>query len=275
MPKSFDSVTRFLNGLDPKSWPTYLGIVAKSVEVCNSDLSTVSTQADLLLLIDKRWALHLENESAYKKINGIRTLEYSVFSEKLLKVPVRSVLVLLRREADGPAITGEVRRCLPDGTEYLVFRYEVIRIWEIPAAKLMACGLGILPMAFIADVEAGQLPALVKQAKVRLKRETDSKTAGEIWTSIRVLMGLKYEREQIRQLLKGVRSMEESVTYQAIKEEGASDAVREILVKLGTECFDKPSLRVLAKLKKIHDKAELEDLVMRTRIVSSWAELLQ
>jgi hypothetical protein len=44
-------------------------------------------------------------------------------------LPVRSVVVLLRREADGPEMTGTVRHLLPDGRHYLEFRCEALRVW--------------------------------------------------------------------------------------------------------------------------------------------------
>lgn len=73
--------------------------------------------------------------------------------------------------------------------------------------------------------------------------------------------------------------MQDSVTYQAIveqgKREGKADEARDILFRLGTERFGKPSARVLSRLKKIGDKEALEDLVMRTLIVSNWNELLK
>ena len=119
------------------------------------------------------------------------------------------------------------------------------------------------------------LSTVVSQADALFLIDVDSKKAGEIWTAIEILMGLKYERSQIDALLKGVRKMEESVTYQAIVEEGEAKEARRILLKLGTERFGKASARVLAKLKAIEDKAHLEDLVMRTLIASSWTELLK
>jgi hypothetical protein len=67
---------------------------------------------------------------------------------------VRSVLVLLRPEADGPAVTCNVRHVLPEDDDYyLDFRYHVVRIWEVPAEQLLAGGLGILPLAPIAAVQ--------------------------------------------------------------------------------------------------------------------------
>src|SRR5260370_15948761 len=46
------------------------------------------------------------------------------------------------------------------------------------------------------------------------------KYAEDIWSAAFILLGLRYSRELARHLLRGVRSMKESVTYQAILEEG-------------------------------------------------------
>jgi len=77
--------------------------------------------------------------------------------------------------------------------------------------------------------------------------------------------------------------MKESVTYQAIVEEGRvigeargqTDEARRILLKLGSERFGEPGAKVKARLNKIADKNLLEDLVMRTMIVSNWNDLLK
>ena len=202
MPKPFDNVTRYLNWLDPLAWPKLLEIQAKSIRLCNADLSTVNSQADLLLLIDEQWELHVENESSSKTDTGRRIFEYNVLADKALGVPMRSVVVLLRPSASSPMTSGSYGRRLPGGSKYLSFHYEIIRVWEIPAEKFLSCGLGLLPFAFISKIEQEQLPELVLQAELRLKTETDSKTASELWTAIDVIMGLRYTREQIEHLLK-------------------------------------------------------------------------
>src|SRR5207244_1176241 len=54
----------------------------------------------------------------------------------------------------------------------------------------------------------------------RLDAEAPPADARELRTATYILMGLRYPRDMVRQLLKGVRSMKESDTYQAILEEG-------------------------------------------------------
>jgi len=46
-----------------------------------------------------------------------------------------------------------------------------------------------------------------------------------LWTATYVLMGLKYPSAFTEQLLRGVRQMKESVTYQAILAEGVRDVI--------------------------------------------------
>lgn len=301
MAKPFDNVTKFIHSVDRHALLNVLNINADTIEVCDTDLSTVSSQADLLLLLDKRYALHIEYVVNYKLRTGGQLADYSVFAGKKLKVPVRSVLLQLRPAASGPWSNGVHIRRLPDGTEYLRFQYEVVQVWKLPAEKLFACGLGALPLAFIGEIEPDRIPALVERTRARLKRDTDPKTAADIWTSIDVLMGLRYEREQVEHWLKGVREMEESVTYQAIVEKGEARGLargeargrkigealgkkigeaqgltkeaRAILLKLGTERFGEPAPRVLAKLNKINAKKKLEDLVLRSIKASSWSDL--
>ncbi len=66
MTKPFDNVARFIHSIDRNALPNLLNIRAKSIEACDTDVSTVSSQTELLLLIDKSYALHLEYVVNYK-----------------------------------------------------------------------------------------------------------------------------------------------------------------------------------------------------------------
>jgi len=91
-------------------------------------------------------------------------------------------------------------------------------------------------------------------------------------------MGLEYDQAFTAQLLKGVRSMEESVTYQAIIEEGrvkgrTEEACR-ILLAMGTKRFGKPSARIRKLIAARTDPAVLEQLATRLLDIDSWDDLL-
>ena len=76
-------------------------------------------------------------------------------------------------------------------------------------------------------------------------------------------MGLRYDRARVEQLRQGVRGMKESVTYQAIVEEGAAkgrlEEARRMLVLLGEEEFGTPpGPRARASIEAINSPEQLE-----------------
>ncbi|MCY2968668.1 MAG: hypothetical protein NT069_34430, partial [Planctomycetota bacterium] len=80
------------------------------------------------------------------------------------------------------------------------------------------------------------------------------------------------------QLLRGVRSMTESVTYPAIlkegREAGREEEARRILLALGTKRFGKPSTKIRKVVAGMTEPAVIEDLATRMLDVKSWTELL-
>lgn len=84
--------------------------------------------------------------------------------------------------------------------------------------------------------------------KERFATLIDSSTIGELWTTTKVLMGLRYDEIFTEQLLQGVRSMKESATYQAIVKEGLQKGRQQgkvqealqILLRIGADQFNSP-----------------------------------
>jgi hypothetical protein len=92
-------------------------------------------------------------------------------------------------------------------------------------------------------------------------------------------MGLRYEQALIQAVLKGVANMKESVTYQAILEEGKTEGsvqeARKMILLQGRSRFKQPaSPQVVAALEAITEASQLEELGVRLLQVSSWQELL-
>jgi hypothetical protein len=79
-------------------------------------------------------------------------------------------------------------------------------------------------------------------------------------------------------LLQGVTGMKESVTYQAIVEEGVQKAVlafHEAIFELGEKRFGSPAPEdVRQKINGIEDLAELRRLIVNLLDVDSWAGLV-
>src|SRR5207253_2343305 len=108
-------------------------------------------------------------------------------------------------------------------------------------------GLGLVPLAPLGSVQKADLPSVVAQMKQRFDREAPSQ-AKELWFAAYILMGLRYERAMVQSLLRGVVNMKESVTYQAILEEGEAkgkaEEARKMLLLQGREQFGEPSATI-------------------------------
>jgi predicted transposase YdaD len=230
--------------------------------------------------------LHIELQSSDDRTLPRRLLRYNVLLDLRHDLPVRSVAVLLRPEADSPDLIGTLRRRLPGGDVHLEFRYHVIRAWQQPVEQVLEGGLGVLPLAPLADVSEAALPGVLRRMHERLSREVAPPDAAMLWSATYLLMGLRYSTEVATQLLQGVRGMRESVTYQAILEEGRaegeakgiargmSEEAKRLLLRLGQKRFGEPESAVLTAIEGITDREQAEAMTERLLDVSSWDELL-
>lgn len=173
------------------------------------------------------------------------------------------------------AYDGEYRRALAGGMEpYRTFRYDVVRVWEVPPARLLA-GLGTLPLAPIGAVGEADVPGVLRDMKARLGGRTPPSVADQLWSSAFVLMGLRYDQAVVRRLTEEVLGMEESSTYQFILEQGAVRELRKILLRLGARQFGSPAgTKARAALARIEDLETLERLTEAVLTADGWEALL-
>jgi predicted transposase YdaD len=271
----------------PADWLALAGVTGVKVEVIDAELSTVTAAADKAILVTSpaRWLVNLELQSGPDIRLDKRLCEYSTLLDGKYNLPVQTIVVLLRPAA-GRHVTGEYRRYLPNGECYQWFKYQVIRLWEQPVEALLRSGLGTLPLAPLADVKRKELPSVIQQMKERIEREAPPEDRAYLWTATFVLMGLRYPPELTKHLLRGVRDMKESTTYQEIVKEGiaigevqgeARGSVKEaqsILLRMGTKRFGPPTARTQKRIESITSVERLELLAERLLDVTSWQELL-
>jgi hypothetical protein len=204
---------------------------------------------------------------------------------------VESVVLLLRKEADRSSITGVYQRKGVDGKVCLEFHYKVLRLWQLPPETFLKGGLGVLPLAMVANVPKERLPGLLRQIQARLAVEGSPEQAKEVLAAIFVTLGLNHPRDFIKQLFQGVRGMKESSTYQMILEEGEAkgreegreegkaqgkvEEARKILLRLGRKRIGAPDQATLAAIECITDEDVLEHMIDRLDDATSWTDLLQ
>lgn len=304
MSKPFDAATKRLVESQPTAWLEYLGLPGTASALIDADLTTVTAEADRILRVeaDVPYLAHIEFQSSYETDMDERILRYNVLIYHRHRIPVQSVVVLLRPQADGPEISGTAGYRIANSSGLLSFQYHVVRVWEKPVEEVLAGGLATLPLAPLADVSLEALPEVVRHMEARMDREAPPGEAGILWTATYLLMGLRYERAVIHQLLRGVRGMKESTTYREILEEGEilglkrglregearglvqgkaagraegkAEEARGLLLLLGTKRFGLPDAPTQAILEAITSLERLEQLAERLLEVENWQELL-
>ena len=284
-PKQFDATTKQLVETDPLSWVRLVGLPGASAQVVEADLATVTAEADRVLRVDgpEPYLAHLEFQTGYDATMGKRLLRYNALLHYRHDLPVESTVVLLRREADGPQLTGTLRYgTAPAGTAALDFRYRIVRVFEQDPNAVLAGGLATLPLAPLCAVSADAVQRVVDGMRARIEREASPAEAGMLWTATYVLMGLRYPRAFSEQMLKEVRQMKDSVTYQAIIAEGEARGetrgrakeARDLILRLGRKRFGPPAAPAAAALAAIDSVERLEQLAERLLEAESWDELL-
>jgi predicted transposase YdaD len=154
----------------------------------------------------------------------------------------------------------------------------VVRVWQLPPEPLLAGGLALLPLAPISAVTEAELPGIIQRMGQRLSSRHGRKQATVVWAATYLLLGLRYSPVLAAQLFRGVVSMRESSTYQAIlaegRGEGAVAEAKKVLRLQGDDAFGPPDARTAALIERLNDLARLEELLKRVRTAGSWQDLL-
>ncbi len=273
--KPFDVTLKDLIELEPAVWVDLLGFKGvRSAGTIDADISTLTAAADKVIRIEDArsvWLLNLEPVSSHSGDVPERVHLYSTVLNHRHGLLVRSVVLLLRREANASNLTGVFELCFPDeDTPYEVFRYRVMRLWEMPLRTLLEADLVAIPLAPLTDEAAEDLPEVMRRIEQRMRDETNSERADILRTATFVLLGLRYPDDVVEQLYQGVKEMEDSSTYRLIVSKGE----KKILLRQGTKKFGPPDEDALAALNRIKDLQALEDLGERLLEVATWQELL-
>jgi predicted transposase YdaD len=256
-----------------------------AVRAIDADVSTISASADKVCLIEgpPRLLLDLEPQSGPDAELPQRLLKYSVLLTDRHKLRVRTVVLLLRPKADGPHVTGTLRYQFEDDEDsYLTFRYHVLRVWQLPVETVLAGGMGLLPLAPLTAVPKKQVPAVIARMDERIEREATPRAARKLRAAAKLLLGLRFRRDEASLLMPGAKWMKDSDTYLEILEEGEAKGLvkgrvaeaKRFLLLLGRKQFGIPDRATKAALEAITDPQRLEQLGERVLEASSWQELL-
>ena len=278
MPHRYDAAVKTLVEQYPEDWLRSLGVpVEGPVTLKEADLSTVSANADKLLFVEQPepTLVNLELQASRDDDLPYRLLVYASLILHQHRLKLLGLVVLLRRAADSPVLTGTVGYEATLGGR-LDYQYRVVRVWEESPDWALQGGLGLIPLAPLTRITQSELPGVLQQMKTRLAGEP-APVQNTLWATTYVLMGLRYPASITERVAREVGTMKESATYQAILEEGREEGRVEeagrMLLNWGTRRFGVPNEETEKRIKAL-TLEQLHELSPRLLDVESWEELL-
>ncbi len=283
----FDVSAKELIWDNPTNWLDRLSIGPRGpTVVIDSDITTLTAAADKVIHVGgpQPYLVNFEVQSS----NQTDLVETTWFRQAALfhrhRLPVLTVLVLLRRETNSPGLTGEFEIRLPDGWLANQYNYRVVRIWQEDPEPYLTSGVNLVPLAPLTNVAEKALPDMVQRMADRINAEPEPRAA-MLWTATYLLMGLRFTSEFATHLLEGIQNMQESTTYQAILKEGLDKGVSEgrvseaqrLLLMLGETRFGEADEAIRRSVEAILDLERLERVTRRIldSKVQDWNGLLE
>ena len=202
-----DNLCKFLAEKYPEQIVRWLcGLRVKNVEVLKTELGREPIRADTAILFGN-YLLHAEFQTTVKSNPPIalRMLDYYVsFKRKFAEKSIRQFLIVLKDTGDD----------VPDKyeDEFVTARYNVVKMWEQDANKLMA-HIDLIPLAVLCNAKNSDEKLL--KAVARKLKGIKNRAERQVLTNItQVFAGLRYSSEMIYQILRGGDMLEESVIVQ-------------------------------------------------------------
>jgi hypothetical protein len=282
MAMTFDATMKNLAAGFPRDFlTTFDAEPTGPVQVLNVDLSTVTTSADFVVGIGEPLAeiIHIDFQSSADEGKHVDLFVYNALLHRRYRVPVHSMVLLLRPTAAHSSMSGNLNYTARQGRSKMDFDYELVRVWEIPAEKLVRGVLGTAPLAMLGQLPHGvELQAGLTGVANQLIQRLDAEASEEQWrnllTAAFLLTGLRVPLSVGETVFAGVKAMHESSTYMGIIDEGREQQTRRLILRLGQKHLGPIGESERTRLHGITDVDHLERLFDRVLEVKSWTDLL-
>jgi hypothetical protein len=282
MPMTFDATLKDMGRESPYGFlAAFDQPTTAPVKALNVDLSAVTTAADLILGLGEplEEIVHFDFQSSAAAWKHADVLVYNALTYAHYHVPVHTIVLLLRPQAAHATMNGLLCYAPRPERGKMEFSYEVIRLWERPAAELLAADLGVAPLAMLGrlpedlSLEDG-LATVARQVVERLINEAPPDRAKRLLTDALLLTGLRVRRDVAVKIFRGVRMMEESDTYLMILEQGQEKRAKKDILLVGQARCGAPDESTKARLDAITDLERLDRMLLQALTAASWQEIL-
>ena len=215
----FDTVCKFLIETFPADFATWLlGKPIHLTELSPSELSLEPIRADALILLQAEdLILHLEAQTKPDPEIPFRMLDYRVRSYRRYPDKAMKQVVIYLKPSRSPLVSQTLFSL--ENTQH---KFEVVRLWEQPLDTFLNTP-GLLPFAVLSKTNNREAALLQVADEID---KLPAKQAKHVAASAYILSGLVLEQALIESIL--MRDiLEESVTYQSIKNEGWQEGRQE------------------------------------------------
>lgn len=286
MPHTFDATLKNLSRDYPRAFVSLChGRTDLPLVILNTDLSAVSTSVDFVASLGDpiEEVVHIEFQSGNDANKPFDMHVANALLYRSNRVPVRSILMLLRPQAMHRNMSGAINYATTDQQSKMEFVYQLVKLWEIPADDFIDGDLGLTPLAPLGKLpekltKDEGLASVIHRVVDRLLRESQSNQQKELLVATYLLSGLIITPEKAQELFKGAKAMQESSTYMAILEEGIekgkAEMLMETILRLGTKRLGKPTPEIEKRLQRIRSRKRLEELTDKILDAKSWDELM-
>jgi predicted transposase YdaD len=228
---------------------------------------------------------HLDFQSSPDPELPQRLFQYNALLHVATGLPVHTMAVLLRPRADRSDLTGEWGYAgVPDRGE-TSFRFEIVRLWQVPIETFLNGPAGLLAFAPFARLPGDApredvLPGLLTHVAQRAIQELPEPTAKRVLTAICVLLGMYLPSELRAQLMRDAMPVDlmDSNFVREIFEEGEAkgrlEDARGTVFRQGRLKFGEPDPGTVAAINVIHDLEQLHRMADAILNAKSWDDVL-
>jgi hypothetical protein len=140
--------------------------------------------------------------------------------------------------------------------------WRIVKLWEVPAAELLAAGdIGLIPWVPLAKI-AGPPEPVFRECKARIARVRSEGKRESLLVVTHFLASMRYNDPRLFQLLGGLQAMSEpkSPVLRELKSEWERGVRQSMLADMLVNRFGEKARKLRTRLKAIDDEAVLEKL---------------
>jgi hypothetical protein len=273
---SYDATFKILVDHSPEEWARYLfaGAVEFATAV-DTTLHETKEVVDRLLSVEHlgcEFILHVEFHAGHSG-NAIpsRLFHYNAAVMKRYAMTTLSCVLILRKEADSPSISGGFVRSIEPFGDIHSFRYHPIRLWKDPLDKFLIPGSSLAVAGVLSNFGVRSLEEAGAEILRCIEAGGDPEVCDRLLNHAIALAGMRFNRSQAETIFGRKLSVLEkySTTVQYFIRRGEA----RLLLESAKQIFGSPTPQIIEKV----DEATSEKLVawnMRLRTAQSWNELI-